>query len=86
MVLEDGVVNLEVVIPTITRMGDVVKDGMVTSFVVVRKEVVVEEVPIAIPQDVSLIHLCLQWSREGQHDIASISHHVEPHNTPTKVW
>lgn len=43
--LVDGAVDLEVIIPTLIRGGDVVEDGIATSSAIVCKDIVVEEVP-----------------------------------------
>lgn len=49
MALEDSVVDLEVVVPTITKGGDAVEDSKITSSSIAQEEVAVEEVPTTGP-------------------------------------
>ena len=63
--LRDGVVDLEVVILSITRGGDAVEHGQVTSFTIEHEEIAIEESPIAIHLDVLLSHSSLRWAKDG---------------------
>ena len=48
------VVDLEVVIPSITIGGDAIEHGQVASFTVVHEEIAIEESPTAIHHEVIL--------------------------------
>jgi len=66
MPLVDYGVDLEVIIPTITKGGDAVED--------VREEVVIEEAPTTISHNVVLYQSGLRWPWKGEHDVGSIYH------------
>lgn len=59
LLLVDDAVDLEVIIPTLFKGGDVVEDGMVPSSAIVHKDIVVEDVPSIVPHNVLLFQSCL---------------------------